>query len=51
MSYMDIADLMHAHHWAGVVNGYWHPLYPALLALAQIVFHPSRWNEIPAYYL
>ncbi len=50
VSYMDIADLLHAHHWAGVVNGYWHPLYPAVLALAQIVFHPTRWNEIPAYY-
>lgn len=48
--YMDIADLLHAHRWAGAVNGYWHPLYPAVLAAAQIVFHPSRWNEIPAYY-
>ncbi len=48
--YMDIADLLHAHRWAGVVNGYWHPLYPAVLTAAQIVFHPSRWNEIPAYY-
>lgn len=50
VSYMDIADLLHAHRWAGAVNGYWHPLYPAVLASAQIVFHPSRWNEIPAYY-
>ncbi len=50
VSYMDIADLLHAHRWAGVVNGYWHPLYPAVLAAAQIVFHPTRWNEIPAYY-
>jgi hypothetical protein len=33
VAYMDIADLLHAHHWAGVVNGYWHPLYPALLSL------------------
>lgn len=48
--YMDIADLLHAHRWAGVVNGYWHPLYPAVLTAAQIVFHPSRWNELPAYY-
>ncbi|HEV2577696.1 MAG TPA: hypothetical protein VGU25_10835 [Acidobacteriaceae bacterium] len=48
--YMDIADLLHAHRWAGVVNGYWHPLYPAVLAAAQIIFHPSRWNEISAYY-
>ena len=49
VSYMDIADLLHAHRWAGAVNGYWHPLYPAVLAFAQIVFHPTRWNEIPAY--
>lgn len=50
VSYMDIADLLHAHRWGGAVNGYWHPLYPAVLAAAQIIFHPSRWNEIPAYY-
>ena len=51
MSYMDIADLMRAHHWAGVVNGYWNPLYPAGLALAQRVFHGSRMNELHAYYV
>jgi 4-amino-4-deoxy-L-arabinose transferase-like glycosyltransferase len=50
VSYMDIADLLHAHRWAGAVNGYWHPLYPAVLAAAQILFQPTRWNEIPAYY-
>src|SRR6185437_10548472 len=50
VSYIDIADLLHAHRWAGAVNGYWHPLYPAVLASAQIIFHPSRWNEVPAYY-
>lgn len=49
--YMDIADLLHAHRWAGVVNGYWHPLYPAVLAGAQIMFHPSHWNELPVYYV
>ena len=50
VSYMDIADLLHAHRWAGAINGYWHPLYPAVLAFAQVLFHPTRWNEIPAYY-
>src|SRR6201992_4251943 len=50
VSYMDIADLLHAHRWAGAVNGYWDPVYPAVLAFAQILFHPTRWNEIPAYY-
>jgi hypothetical protein len=49
MAYMDIADLIRAHTWAGVVNGYWNPLYPAGLALAQAVLHPSRWNELGAY--
>ena len=51
VAYMDIANLMRAHHWAGVVNAYWHPFYPALLALTQIVLHPTRLNELGAYYL
>ena len=50
MAYMDIADLMRTHHWAAVVNAYWHPLYPALLALAQRLFHSTRMNELHAYY-
>jgi hypothetical protein len=50
MAYMDIADLMRGHHWAGVVNGYWHPLYPACMALAQRLFHTTRMNELHAYY-
>ncbi len=51
MAYMDVADLIRAHHWAGVINGYWHPLYPALLAIAQTVFHATRTNELRAYYV
>jgi hypothetical protein len=50
MAYMDIADLLRAHTWAGAVNGYWNPLYPFALALGQTVFHPTRWNELGAYY-
>ncbi len=50
MAYMDIADLMRSHHWAGVVNAYWHPLYPACLALAQTLSHATRSNELHAYY-
>jgi 4-amino-4-deoxy-L-arabinose transferase-like glycosyltransferase len=49
VAYMDIADLLRSHTWAGVVNGYWHPLYPACLALAQVLFHPTRWNELGAF--
>lgn len=50
VSYMDLADLIHSHRWHDVVNGYWHPLYPAFLAVGQMVFHPTRWNELGAYY-
>ena len=50
VAYMDIADLMHAHQWGGVVNAYWHPLYPALLLLGQLLFHPTRMTELGAYY-
>ncbi|MGI4854403.1 MAG: hypothetical protein ACRYF4_10205 [Janthinobacterium lividum] len=51
VSYMDIADLLHAHHWAGAVNAYWHPLYPALLWAAQVVFQTTRSTELRAYYI
>ncbi len=51
MAYMDIADLMRTHRWAGVVNGYWNPLYPACMALFQRLFHTTRWNELHAYYV
>ena len=50
VAYMDIADLLHAHRWAGAVNGYWHPLYPAVLWFAQVVFRPTRMTELNAYY-
>ena len=51
VAYMDIGDLMRAHNWAGIVNGYWNPLYPAALALGNIVFHPTRYTELHAYYM
>ncbi|HXE08336.1 MAG TPA: hypothetical protein VN612_10590 [Acidobacteriaceae bacterium] len=51
VAYMDIGDLLRAHRWAGIVNGYWHPMYPALLSLGHILFHATRANELRAYYL
>jgi hypothetical protein len=51
VAYMDIADLLRAHNWHGVINGYWNPLYPALLALGQKIFHPTRYTELHAYYM
>ncbi len=50
VSYMDIADLLHAHRWGGAVNAYWHPLYPAFLWFGQVLFHTSRATELRAYY-
>lgn len=49
-AYMDIGDLIRSHHWAGVINGYWNPLYPAALALGHTLFHATRYTELRAYY-
>src|ERR1700692_1527413 len=51
ISYMDIGDLMRSHQWAGIINGYWNPLSPAALPSANIPFHPTRYNELHAYYM
>jgi hypothetical protein len=51
VAYMDIGDLMRAHNWAGIINGYWNPLYPAALSLGHILFHPTRYTELHAYYM
>ncbi|NYF78470.1 hypothetical protein [Granulicella arctica] len=51
VAYMDIGDLLRSHQWAGAVNAYWNPLYPAALALGHIVFHATRYTELHAYYM
>jgi 4-amino-4-deoxy-L-arabinose transferase-like glycosyltransferase len=51
VAYMDIGDCLRAHQWAGIVNGYWHPLYPALLAAGHALFHSTPANELHAYYM
>jgi hypothetical protein len=51
VAYMDIGDLMRAHNWAGVINGYWNPLYPTALSIGHILFHPTRYTELHAYYM
>jgi hypothetical protein len=51
VAYMDIADLLRTHQWAGAVNAYWNPLYPAMLAMGQIVFHTTRYTELHAFYI
>jgi hypothetical protein len=50
VAYMDIADNLRAHHWAGIVNGYWHPMYPAFLALGHALFRATLATELRVYY-
>ena len=51
VAYMDIGDLIRAHNWHAVINGYWNPLYPAALSLGHSLFHSTRFNELHAYYM
>ena len=51
VAYMDIADLIRAHNWLGIINGYWNPLYPALLAVGHTIVHPTRYTELHVYYM
>jgi hypothetical protein len=51
VAYMDIGDLIRAHNWHAVINGYWNPLYPSLLALGHTLFHSNRYTELHAYYM
>ena len=41
VAYMDIGDCLRAHQWAGIVNGYWHPMYPAFLSLGHMLFRAT----------
>jgi hypothetical protein len=50
VAYMDIGDYLRAHQWAGIVNGYWHPMYPAFLSLGHALFHATLATELCAYY-
>ena len=50
VAFMDIADALHRHDLAHAANGYWNPLYPAVLLVGELVSHPSRWNELQTFY-
>jgi hypothetical protein len=50
VAYMDIGDNLRAHRWAGIVNGYWHPMYPAFLSLGHILLRATLRTELRAYY-
>ena len=50
VAYMDIGDNLRAHRWAGIVNGYWHPMYPAFLSLGHGLMRATLATELRAYY-
>src|SRR5579862_9801802 len=47
LSYLDMASSTAAQGWHHLINGYWSPLYAAILAIVYW-FHPSPRQEIPA---
>lgn len=48
ISYLDLSDRWMAGDFGGVVNGYWSPLYPALLAAVRFVVRPAAQFEFRA---
>src|SRR5437763_16406858 len=48
ISYLDLSDRWMAGDVGGVVNGYWSPSYPALLAAIRFVIRPSAQFEFSA---
>src|ERR1700682_3767214 len=44
-SYLDLASAALAHGPRGLVNSYWSPLYPALIAFSQLLLRPSPFQE------
>ncbi|HEX3572915.1 MAG TPA: hypothetical protein VHU44_19005 [Acidobacteriaceae bacterium] len=50
INYMDLGDYLRAGNWPAVVNGYWHPMYPAFLSLGHTLFHATLATELRAYY-
>jgi hypothetical protein len=51
INYMDIGDYLRAGNWPAIVNGYWHPMYPAFLSLGHAIFRATLATELRAYYL
>ncbi len=45
-AFLDIAQDLNTHRAALAINGYWNPGYPALLAVAERLAHPSLWREV-----
>jgi hypothetical protein len=51
ISYLDLSDQWLKHPFRGVVNGYWSPLYPLVLALFRFIIRPSAEYEFQVVHL
>src|SRR5437763_1966635 len=48
ISYLDLSDRWMAGNFHGIVNGYWGPVYPALLAAVRFILRPAAQFEFRA---
>jgi hypothetical protein len=51
LSYLDLSDRLMAVDLPGMVNGYWGPMYPVLIAGVRIVLRPSAPYEFRAVHV
>ncbi len=47
ISYLDLSDAVVTGRWAGLLNAYWSPLYPALIGVARLVGGAGPEHEVP----
>jgi hypothetical protein len=48
VSYLDLGDAIMRGDWGSAINGYWSPLYPALLGAGLALMRPPLHYEFPA---
>src|SRR6185437_900725 len=47
ISYLDLGDALWRGDWHNAINGYWNPLYPAVVGFFFKIFKPSLYREYP----
>jgi hypothetical protein len=51
ISYIEMAEAAGRSGWHALVNGYWSPLYPALLSIVFRISHPAVYWEFPVVHV
>lgn len=51
LSYLDLSDMVLSPHPWKVINGYWSPALPILLAVGRSLLRPSRFWEVPMFHV